>query len=162
MSPDITPTGDDPEQVADERDIPPPDDITLAAIEYRQSGAYNNLTKPSREYFTNAMQAIKIRDAQLFKFAQMDGADIWQARSRLGNFDVPREPSDKTRRIIDRIRAKHPTQFSYGARCGFYCSEHDVELFKHWTAGERDAFFAGYNAGRNERLRVAASKKRVA
>lgn len=150
-------TGGDAEHVEDEFDAALYENIVTAASEYRASNAYNNLAKPSREHFDRAMRSIKVREAQQFRFSQMDGEGIWLERLRLGNFNVPGEPSEKTKRIVNAIREKHPTQFTYGARCGFYCSAHDADLFKHWTSEERDAFFAGYNFGRNERLRNASN-----
>ncbi len=147
-------TGDDAEYVENEFDTALYENIVAAASEYRYSSAYSNLTKPSREYFDQAMRAIKVREAQQFRFSQMDCESIWIEHLRLGNFTVPGEPSLKTKSIINAIRAKHPTQFTYGARCGFYCSAHDANLFRHWTGDEREAFFVGYIFGRNERLRL--------
>lgn len=155
----IVPTGDVSEQVECEYDIELDNAILTAAIEYRASGSYHNLVKPNHEHGERAMRAIKAREAQQFKFAQMDGADAWQERLRLGNFFSPGEPSEKTAKAVAAIRAKHPTQFVYGARAGFYVAAHDTELFKHWTSGERDAFFCGYSHGRNQRRSVAAVKE---
>lgn len=149
-------TGGEAEHVEGEFDAAPYETIVAAATEYRASNAYSNLIKPSREHFDRVMRSIKAREAQQFRFTQMDGAGVWQERLRLGNFTVPGEPSEKTKRIVNAIREKHPTQFNYCGRCGFFCAPHDADLFKHWTADERDAFFAGYNVGRNERLRASS------
>ncbi len=130
------------------------DCISLAAAEYRASNAYSNLVKPSRDHFDRVMRMIKARESQQFQFRQTDGADVWHERFRIGNYTTLDEPSEKTRQVINTMRENHPMPFAYGARCGFYCTDHDPELFAHWTLAERDVFFAGYSHGRNQRLRV--------
>lgn len=154
-APDIAQDNTTDDAIADAAD----DAIDVAAAEYRSSGAYGNLTKPTRQHFDRAMRTIKSHEAQQFKFAQMDGAGVWEERLRLGNFTFTGEPSEKTERIIDSIRTKQPKAFAYGARCGFYCAVHDAELFAHWTTYEREAFFAGYTYGRNQRLHVSSVRE---
>jgi hypothetical protein len=51
-----------------------------------------------------------------------------------------------------KIRAHFPKEYDAGARAGFTQSPDYPSGFHSWPLERRDAFFAGYNAGRCDRL----------
>lgn len=52
----------------------------------------------------------------------------------------------------EKIRAQLPDEYDAGARAGFTQSPDYPPGFRSWPLERRDAFFAGYNAGRCDRL----------
>jgi hypothetical protein len=52
------------------------------------------------------------------------------------------------------IRAQFPDEYDAGARAGFTKSPEYPSGFHCWSLERRDALFAGYNAGRCDRLKI--------
>lgn len=52
------------------------------------------------------------------------------------------------------IRAAFPNEYDAGGRAGFTKAPDYPSGFHSWPLERRDAFFAGYNAGRCDRLNV--------
>jgi hypothetical protein len=61
-------------------------------------------------------------------------------------------PDRKTRAARERIRAEFADEYDAGARAGFTKSSRYPQGFHSWPPERRDAFYAGYNAGRCDRL----------
>jgi hypothetical protein len=57
----------------------------------------------------------------------------------------------------EKIRAQLPDEYDAGARAGFTQSSDYPSGFHSWPLERRDAFFAGYNAGRCDRLSMNVS-----
>jgi hypothetical protein len=57
----------------------------------------------------------------------------------------------------ETIRARFPDEYDAGARAGFTKSRFYPSGFHSWPLERRDAFFAGYNAGRCDRLSMNGS-----
>lgn len=57
----------------------------------------------------------------------------------------------------EKIRAHFRDEYDAGARAGFTKSPDYPSRFHSWPPERRDAFFAGYNAGRCDRLNVNGS-----
>jgi hypothetical protein len=133
-------------------DKPLLDAITEAAEAYRQQRGDRVSTAPHttiREVRDN------LQHYENCQFAAMNRAgDASNLTSGVGT-----EPSERTVMVRERLRSSHPVPFNIGARCGFYAAEHDVALFNIWSSAERDAFFAGANYGRCQRLRMAAHQE---
>jgi hypothetical protein len=60
----------------------------------------------------------------------------------------------KTTEAREKIRAQFPHDYDAGARAGFTKSPEYPSGFHSWSLERRDAFFAGYNAGRCDRLKI--------
>jgi hypothetical protein len=63
---------------------------------------------------------------------------------------------------IEALRSRWPAEVRDGARCGFLLSfDGDRERggypggFHHWPLDRRNAWFAGFNVGFHDRLRLA-------
>jgi hypothetical protein len=66
-------------------------------------------------------------------------------------------PSPKTIEAREKTRARFLDEYDAGARAGFTKSPEYPSGFHSWPLERRDAFFAGYNAGRCDRLNMNGS-----
>jgi hypothetical protein len=64
--------------------------------------------------------------------------------------------------VLNRLREKWPPEFRDGARCGFLQRHEGVGNpggyppgFDHWQLERRNAWFAGFNVGFHDRLRLS-------
>ncbi|CAJ0854679.1 hypothetical protein AMST5_00763 [freshwater sediment metagenome] len=62
--------------------------------------------------------------------------------------------SPKAIEAREKIRAQFPDDYDAGARAGFTNSPDYPSGFHSWSLERRDAFFAGYNAGRCDRPKI--------
>lgn len=66
--------------------------------------------------------------------------------------NAPRERAAAARQAI---RARFPVEYDAGARAGFVDAPDYPHGFHAWSRDRREAFYAGFNAGRVDRLRRA-------
>ncbi|WP_363347150.1 hypothetical protein [Methylocystis echinoides] len=63
-------------------------------------------------------------------------------------------PNPKTTAARERIRAEFADEYDAGARAGFTDSPDYPVGFHSWPLERRDAWFAGFNVGRCDRLKM--------